>query len=180
MLTQALKQTETDREAWRDITARLEAMQHTVTQITEAVHTTQQTLGEHEILLSGRLLLLQRRYERSGQNAAAKRGATAHQSGCALASWGSTFRAQTATPKLSRTCRRAWQRENARRLALTAQCEQALGHYEDAEQRILRLIEIRGEARQDDFVTLGAIQSALDPQRARQTPLEHALITESA
>lgn len=172
-LTQALTRAETDREAWRDVATRQEAMQHTVTQLTEAVHTAQQTLGEHETLLPGRLFLLQRRYEEAVKTLQQN----IEQLPTSLdARWllGEALfglkRYTEALPHLQA----GLATENAHRLALTAQCEQALGHYEDAEQRIVRLIEVRGEARQEDLVTLGSIQSALDPQRAADT-LEHAL-----
>ncbi len=59
--------------------------------------------------------------------------------------------------------------EDVHRLALLAQCEQGLGYYTDAEKHLLRLIEMRGEARQQDLVTLGVVQSELEPQRASVT-----------
>ncbi len=59
--------------------------------------------------------------------------------------------------------------EDVHRLALLAQCEQGLGYYTDAEKHLLRLIEMRGEVRQQDLVTLGVVQSELEPQRASMT-----------
>jgi tetratricopeptide (TPR) repeat protein len=59
--------------------------------------------------------------------------------------------------------------EDVSRLALVAQCEQALGRHAEAEAHLLRLIEVRGEARQEDLVALGSVQSTLEPGRARQT-----------
>ena len=59
--------------------------------------------------------------------------------------------------------------EDVRRLSLIAQCEQGLGYYTDAEKHLLRLIEMRGDLRQQDLVTLGMVQSELEPQRAAIT-----------
>lgn len=59
--------------------------------------------------------------------------------------------------------------EDVHRLSLIAQCEQGLGYYTDAEKHILRLIEMRGDLRQQDLVTLGVVQSELEPQRAAMT-----------
>jgi tetratricopeptide (TPR) repeat protein len=56
-------------------------------------------------------------------------------------------------------------------LALLAQCEQALGHYTEAEAHLLRILEVRGETRQDDLMALATVQSELEPARARQTLL---------
>jgi tetratricopeptide (TPR) repeat protein len=172
-LTQAWTQAETDREAWHEVTTQLAVMQQTVTHLTEAAQTTQQTLSEYETLLPGRLLLLQRRYEEAVKTLQQN----VEQLPTSLdARWllGEALfglkRYTEALPHLHA----GLVVENEHRLALMAQCEQALGHYEDAEQRIMRLIDIRGEARQEDLVTLGSIQSASDPQRAADT-LEQAL-----
>ena len=54
---------------------------------------------------------------------------------------------------------------------LLAQCEQALGHYTEAEAHLLRILEMRGETRQDDLMALATVQSELEPMRARQTLL---------
>jgi tetratricopeptide (TPR) repeat protein len=61
--------------------------------------------------------------------------------------------------------------DDATQLALLAQCEQALGHYAEAEAHLLRILEVRGEARQDDLMALATVQSELEPARARQTLL---------
>jgi len=59
--------------------------------------------------------------------------------------------------------------EDVPRLSLIAQCEQGLGYYTDAEKHLLRLIEMRGDLRQQDLVALGVVQSELEPQRAVAT-----------
>ncbi len=59
--------------------------------------------------------------------------------------------------------------EDTHRLSLIAQCEQGLGYYTDAEKHLLRLIEMRGDLRQQDLVTLGVVQNELEPQRAAIT-----------
>jgi tetratricopeptide (TPR) repeat protein len=59
--------------------------------------------------------------------------------------------------------------EDVHRLSLIAQCEQNLGYYTDAEKHLVRLIEMRGDLRQQDLVTLGVVQSELEPQRAAMT-----------
>jgi tetratricopeptide (TPR) repeat protein len=59
--------------------------------------------------------------------------------------------------------------EDVHRLSLIAQCEQGLGYYTDAEKHLVRLIEMRGDLRQQDLVALGAVQSELEPQRAAIT-----------
>ena len=59
--------------------------------------------------------------------------------------------------------------EDVHRLAFIARCEQGLGYYTDAEKHLLRLIEMRGEPRQQDLVALGMAQSELEPSRAAVT-----------
>ena len=59
--------------------------------------------------------------------------------------------------------------EDVYRLAFIARCEQGLGYYTDAEKHLLRLIEMRGETRQQDLVALGVVQSELEPARAAMT-----------
>jgi tetratricopeptide (TPR) repeat protein len=59
--------------------------------------------------------------------------------------------------------------DDGHRLALMAQCEQMLGRFVEAETHLLRLIEVRGEPRQDDLVALGSVQSELDLSRAGKT-----------
>jgi tetratricopeptide (TPR) repeat protein len=59
--------------------------------------------------------------------------------------------------------------EDVHRLSLIAQCEQSLGYFTDAEKHLVRLIEMRGDLRQQDLVALGVVQSELEPQRATST-----------
>ena len=61
--------------------------------------------------------------------------------------------------------------DDVTQLALLAQCEQALGHYTEAETHLLRILEVRGETRQDDLMALAMVQSELEPTRARHTLL---------
>jgi tetratricopeptide (TPR) repeat protein len=59
--------------------------------------------------------------------------------------------------------------EDIHRLSLIARCEQSLGYYTDAEKHLVRLIEMRGDLRQQDLVNLGMVQSELEPHRATVT-----------
>ncbi|MCZ6873495.1 MAG: tetratricopeptide repeat protein [bacterium] len=59
---------------------------------------------------------------------------------------------------------------DVRRLSFVAQCEQTLGLYSEAEAHLNQLISAQGgEPKQEDLLTLGAVQRQLDPQRAKET-----------
>lgn len=172
-LAQAVERAKSDRETGRDVSAQLEEMRHTVTQLTVVVDTIQQTLDESNVLLPARLLLLQRRYEeavKTLQQNVEQLPASREARWLLGEALVGIKHFSEALPHLQTGLMRA----DAQRLALLSHCEQALGHYAEAEQCVLRLIEARGETRQDDLVTLGTIQSALSPERAAET-LAHAL-----
>src|SRR5262249_60347788 len=59
--------------------------------------------------------------------------------------------------------------DDVTQLLLLAQCEQALGYSTEAEAHLLRMIEVRGETRQEDLVALASVQSELEPERARHS-----------
>src|SRR2546430_776999 len=128
----------------------------------------QQAMARSEWLWPGKLLLSQRRYDEAikmFQEALAR--APAHPSlhwslGEALCG---ARRYAEALPHL----RAGLVADDSSHLTLLAQCEQALGHYAQAEAHLLRVLEARGEARQDDLIALAAVQSELEPARAGQT-----------
>ncbi|MGQ4809774.1 hypothetical protein NKDENANG_03203 [Candidatus Entotheonellaceae bacterium PAL068K] len=143
------------------------------TQLTDEMHDLRQMMAQHKLLLPGRLLLLQQRYEDAAR---VLQEAVADHPEHAEARWllGEALfhgrRYSEALPHLLA----GLVDDDGRCLGLVAQCEQALGRYADAEAHLLRLIETRDEPRQEDLVALGSVQSELDPERARQT-LTHAL-----
>lgn len=142
-------------------------------QLASQVHILRQQLAQHEQLLPGRFLLLQQRYDEAVK---VLQEALASQPDTPEARWlfgEALFRTKRYAEALPHLLAGLSPRD-PQRLALAAQCEQTLGRYADAEQRLLQLIELRGELRQDDLVVLGAVQAELDPERGRQT-LTHAL-----
>jgi tetratricopeptide (TPR) repeat protein len=147
---------------------RFETVAAQTARLSEEVQQMRLTMAHSELLLPGRLLLLQRRYEEAGK---VFQDIIAHHPTNREARWllGETLfvakRHIEALPHLLA----GLVETDVHRLTLVAQCEQALGRYAEAEIHLLRLIEIRGEPYQDDLVTLGTIQSELDPARARET-----------
>ena len=154
----------------QDAAGRLETVAAEVHQLAQALHDMQQAMAYNEWLWPGKLLLSQRRYDEAiklFQEALAR--APEHPSlhwslGEALCG---TRRYTEALPYLQA----GLVADDVTQLTLLAQCEQALGHYAQAEAHLLRVLEVRGEARQDDLVALAAVQSELEPARARQTLL---------
>ncbi len=130
----------------------------------------QQAMARSEWLWPGKLLLSQRRYDEASkmfQEALAR--APEHPSlhwalGEALCG---ARRYAEALPHV----RAGLVADDVTQLALLAQCEQALGHYTEAETHLLRILEVRGETRQDDLMALAMVQSELEPTRARHTLL---------
>jgi tetratricopeptide (TPR) repeat protein len=148
--------------------ARLEAVTAEVPQLTQALHDVQQAMAHSEWMWPGKLLLAQRRYDEAIKvfQDVLPRAPThprLHWSlGEALCG---ARRYAEALPHL----RAGLVADDVTHLALLAQCEQALGHYTEAETHLLRVLEGRGEVRQDDLMTLATVQGELEPARARQT-----------
>jgi tetratricopeptide (TPR) repeat protein len=172
-VTRTLEELTATQEQHREALARFETAAACVEQLSEEVQTIRRAMAQSEFLLPGRLLLLQRRYEEAAK---VFQEAVASHADSPEARWllGETlFEAKRYVEALPHLLA-GLVPYDVRRLALVAQCEQALGRYADAEAHLLRLIAARGESRQDDLVALGAVQSELDPERARET-LTHAL-----
>jgi tetratricopeptide (TPR) repeat protein len=155
---------------FQDASERLQTVTAELQQCTQALHDMQQAMARSEWLWPGKLLLSQRRYDEAikiFQEALAR--APEHPSlhwplGEALCG---ARRYAEALPHL----RAGLVADEVTQLTLLAQCEQALGHYTEAEAHLLRILEVRGEPRQDDLMALATVQSALEPTRARQTLL---------
>jgi tetratricopeptide (TPR) repeat protein len=155
---------------FQDASARLQTVTAEVQQCTQALHDMQQAMARSEWLWPGKLLLSQRRYDdaiKIFQEALAR--SPEHPSlhwalGEALCG---ARRYAEALPHV----RAGLVADDVTQLALLAQCEQALGHYTEAETHLLRILEVRGETRQDDLMALATVQSELEPTRARQTLL---------
>src|SRR5712691_1844125 len=158
------------RAPFQDTSERLQAVTAEVQQCTQALQDMQQAMARSEWLWPGKLLLSQRRYDEAikmFQEALAR--APEHPSlhwslGEALCG---ARRYAEALPHL----RAGLVADDVTQLTLLAQCEQALGHYTEAEAHLLRILEVRGETRQDDLMALATVQSELEPTRARQTLL---------
>lgn len=171
-LEHAISQTQEHTEALQGqvhaAAARLEAVTAEAHQLTGALHELQRVIAQNEWLWPGKLLLSQRRYDdaiKMFQEALAR--ASEHPSlhwalGEALCG---ARRYAEALPHL----RAGLVTDDVAQLTLLAQCEQALGYYTDAEAHLLRMLEIRGEARPEDLVALATVQSELEPDRARHT-----------
>src|SRR5262249_27020065 len=140
-------------------------------QLATALHEVQRAMAHNEWLWPGKLLLSQRRYDdaiKVFQEALTR--APEHASihwALGEALYGARRYAE-ALPHL----RAGLVADDLTHLGLVAQCEQALGHYTDAEAHLLRLVEVRGERRQDDLVALATVQSELEPVRARHTLMQ--------
>ena len=138
----------------------------------------QQAMTRSEWLWPGKLLLSQRRYDEAikmFQEALAR--APEHPS--LHWSLGEAFCVVPGvTPRRCHIYGLASWPMRVTQLTLLAQCEQALGHYTEAEAHLLRILEVRGRTRQDDLMALATVQSELEPTRARQTLLR-ALTTQS-
>ena len=173
-LEQAVSQTQahtrTLHTQFQDASERLEAVTAEVQQCTQVLHDMQQAMARSEWLWPGKLLLSQRRYDEAiklFQEALARtpEHPSLHWSlGEALSG---ARRHAEALPHL----RAGLVAEDVTHHTLLAQCEQALGHYTEAEAHLLRILEMRGETRQDDLMALATVQSELEPARARQTLL---------
>ena len=171
-LEHTVSQTQEHREALQaqlhEVSTRLDAVTAEAHQLTAALHDLQRVMVQNEWLWPGKLLLSQRRYDdaiKTLQDALAR--VPEHPSihwtlGEALCG---ARRYAEALPHL----RAGLVADDVAQLLLLAQCEQALGYYTDAEAHLLRMLEVRGEVRQEDLVALATVQSELEPDRARHT-----------
>src|SRR5262245_21567695 len=149
-LQQAMSQTQehsrTLHAQFQDASGRLETVTAEVQQYAQALHDIQRAMARNEWLWPGKLLLSQRRYDEAikvFQEALAR--APEHPSlhwSLGEALYGAR-RSAEALPHL----RAGLVANDVTQLTLLAQCEQALGHYTEAEAHLLRILEVRGETR---------------------------------
>ncbi len=149
-------------------TSRFDDMQRRLNRLNAMTQSLKTAQAEQTALLPARVLILQKRYDDAVKWL---QDAIEQQPESTEARWllgealvGNKRHAE-ALPHL----RAGLVEEDVYRLSLIAQCEQGLGYYTDAEKHLLRLIEMRGDLRQQDLVTLGVVQSELEPQRASMT-----------
>jgi tetratricopeptide (TPR) repeat protein len=164
----ALKALVTLQEQQRTAHDRYEGVLAHAAQLSEEIQQLHQAIAQNELLLPGKLLLLQRRYDEAAK---LLQEVLTNHAGNLEARWllGEAFyaakRHADALPHLLAGLRQ----DDTYRLTVVAQCEQAVGRYAEAEGHLLRLIAMRAEPSQDDLVLLGAVQSELDPHRAKET-----------
>ena len=171
-LEHAVSQTQEHQEALQaqlhETSARLEAVTAEARQFTTALHDLQQVMAQNEWLWPGKLLLSQRRYDdaiKMFQDALARAPEPPSLHWALGEALCGARRYAEALPHLQA----GLVADDVAQLTLLAQCEQALGYYTDAEAHLLRMMEVRGEARQEDLVVLATVQSELQPDRARHT-----------
>lgn len=148
--------------------ARLDTVAAEAYQLTAALHALQQVMAQNEWVWPGKLLLSQRRYDdaiKIFQDALTR--VPEHPSLHWMLGEG-LYGAKRYTEALPHL-RAGLVADDVAQLLLLAQCEQALGYYTDAEAHLLHMIEVRGEARQEELVILAAVQSEREPDRARHT-----------
>lgn len=161
-IAQAL-QAETDARA-----SRLDEMQRRLNRLGTTTQNVKAAQTEQTSLLPARVSILQKRYDDAIkwlQDAVEQRPESSEARWLLGEALVGNKRHAEALPHL----RAGLVEEDVHRLSLIAQCEQGLGYYTDAEKHLLRLIEMRGDLRQQDLVTLGVVQSELEPQRAAIT-----------
>ncbi len=161
-ITKAL-QTEADASL-----SRFDEMQRRLNRLSTMTQSLKTAQAEQVSLLPARILILQKRYDDAVkwlQDAIEQRPESTEARWLLGEALVGNKRHSEALPHL----RAGLVEEDVHRLSLIAQCEQGLGYYTDAEKHLLRLIEIRGDLRQQDLVTLGVVQSELEPQRASMT-----------
>ncbi len=148
--------------------ARFHELAATTTELDVAVRTMRQVLSEQEVLVPAKILLVQRRFDEATKMLheiveQLPNSTEAHWLlGEALLG---NKRHTEALPYLDA----GLAHDDPHRLSLIAQCEQTLGHHAEAEKHLLRLIEVRGDIRQQDLVALGAAHSEVVPARATAT-----------
>jgi tetratricopeptide (TPR) repeat protein len=158
-MVQAQRPTTHDRDA--------AVITHTA-QLSAEIQQLRRDMAYSESLLPGKLLLLQRRYDDAAK---IFQEALASHADNLEARWllgEALFAAKRYADALPHLCA-GLVTDDVYRLTVVAQCEQILGRYAEAEEHLLRLIAMRGGPRQDDLITLGAVQSELDTDRARVT-----------
>lgn len=161
-IRQAL-QAETDASALQ-----FDALQRRLNRLSATTESLRTTHTEHTSLLPAKMFILQKRYDdaiKCLQDAVEQRPESAETHWLLGEALMGNKRHAEALPHL----RMGLVEEDVQRLSLIAQCEQNLGYHTDAEKHLLRLIEIRQDVNQHDLVTLGAVQSELEPQRASAT-----------
>lgn len=163
-----LERLETVQEQQRTMRHRYDAAVAHATQLSEDLQQVRQTMAQTELLLPGKLLFLQRRYDEAAkllQESLANHAESLDVRWLLGEALFATKRYADALPHLLAGLRD----EDAHRLTVVAQCEQALGRYAEAEAHLLCLVAMRTEPNQDDLILLGAVQRELDPQRAKET-----------
>lgn len=164
----ALERLEAARDQEQTLLARFDTASTETLQLASEVRDMRQAMTHYELLLPGRLLVLQGRFEEAAE---ALLTVSTSQPDHSEARWllgEALFGAKRHAEALPHL-RAGLLKEDDHRLAILAQCEQMLGRFADAEKHLLQLIDVRGEARQEELVALGAVQSELDPQRAKET-----------
>jgi len=173
-LEQGMSQTQVHSQVlqaqFQDASGHLETMAAEVQQYTQALRDLQQAMTRSEWLWSGKLLLSQRRYDEAIKMFQEALIRVPEHPSLHWALGEALYGARRYAEALPHV-RTGLVTDDARQLALLAQCEQALGHYPEAEAHLLRILEVRGETRQDDLMALATVQSELEPARARQTLL---------
>ena len=157
----------------QDTSLELATMVQTTQQLAAALQAVQHALAAHEWLWPGKLLFAQRRYDDAIKAFQEALACDPEHPGLHWALGEALHRAKRYAEAVGHL-RLGLRPDNPVHLALLAQCEQAAGHYAEAEAYLLRLFTVRGETRQDDLLTLAAVQTELDPTRARAT-LQQAL-----
>lgn len=151
-----------------EVSMRLEATTTEVQRLITALSDLRQGIAQNEWLWPGKLLLAQRRYDDAIKMLQEALTRMPDHPGIHWALGEALCGARRFADALPHL-HAGLAAEDPTQLGLLAQCEQALGHYADAEAHLLRVIEVRGEARQDDLVALATVQSELAPDRARHT-----------
>ena len=159
---------QTTQERWSGTDSRLVRVTERTMQNSQAVGELQDTLANYEWLLPGKILLWQRRPEDAVK---VLQGAVAQHPEHRAGRWalGEALHGAKRYPDALPHLLAGLAEDNVAQLSLVAQCEQALGRHADAEAHLLQMIEARGERRQEDLMALGAVQSELEPQAAKQT-----------
>ena len=159
---------QTTQERWSGTDSRLVRVTEKTMQNSQAVGELQDTLANYEWLLPGKILLWQRRPEDAVKML---QGAVAQHPEHRAGRWalGEALHGAKRYPDALPHLLAGLTEDDVAQLSLVAQCEQALGRHADAEAHLLQMIEARGERRQEDLMALGAVQSELEPQAAKQT-----------
>ena len=159
---------QTTQERWTGTDGRLVRVTEKATQNSRALAELQNTLAHNEWLLPGKILLWQRRPEDAVK---VLQGAVAQHPEHRAGRWalGEALHGAKRYPEALPHLLAGLAEKNVTQLSLVAQCEQALGRHAEAETHLKQMIEARGERRQEDLMALGAVQSELEPQTAKET-----------